>query len=246
MKPEDTRLAPVAQRPGLAVVVGAGGGLGAALLAQLQADGSYARVLALGRSSEWPIDYAQEASIAAAAQVVAGICDQSGLELRLLLVASGFLHGEAGQPERSWSHLDMAYLQHVFLVNTLGPALLIKHFFPLLPKRGPCVAAFVSARVGSIADNALGGWYGYRASKAALNQLVKTASIELTRRNPDSVCVALHPGTVDTALSQPFAKTGLKVRPPQQAARELLGVITAVQPADTGALMDYQGQTLPF
>ncbi|WP_372825171.1 SDR family NAD(P)-dependent oxidoreductase [Polaromonas sp.] len=239
-------MAPVAQRPGLAVVVGAGGGLGAALLAQLQADGSYARVLALGRSSERPIDYAQEASIAAAAQAVAGICDQSGLELRLLLVASGFLHGEAGQPERSWSHLDMAYLQHVFLVNTLGPALLIKHFFPLLPKRGRCVAGFVSARVGSIADNALGGWYGYRASKAALNQLVKTASIELTRRNPDSVCLALHPGTVDTALSQPFAKTGLKVRPPQQAARELLGVITAVQPADTGTLMDYQGQTLPF
>ena len=168
------------------------------------------------------------------------------LALRLLLVASGFLHGQAGQPERSWSHLDADYLQHVFLVNTLGPALLIKHLFPLLPKRGPCVAAFVSARVGSIADNALGGWYGYRASKAALNQLVKTASIELTRRNPDSVCVALHPGTVDTALSQPFAKTGLKVRPPEQAAGELLGVIAGLRPASTGALIDYQGQTLPF
>ncbi len=245
MKPENTHPA-AAPRPWLAIVVGAGGGLGAALLAQLQADGSYARVVALGRSSDLHIDYADEASIAAAAQAVAGICEQSGLELRLLLVASGFLHGEAGQPERSWSHLEMAYLQQVFLVNTLGPALLIKHFFPLLPKRGRCVAGFVSARVGSIGDNALGGWYGYRASKAALNQLVKTASIELKRRNPDSVCVALHPGTVDTALSQPFAKTGLKVRLPQQAAAELLGVITSVQPADTGALMDYQGQTLAF
>lgn len=192
------------------------------------------------------MDYARESSIAAAAQTVAGICDQSGLELRLLLVASGFLHGKAGQPERSWSHLNADYLQHVFLVNTLGPALLIKHFFPLLPKRGRCVAGFVSARVGSIADNALGGWYGYRASKAALNQLVKTASIELTRRNPDSVCVALHPGTVDTALSQPFAKKGLTVRPPQQAATELLGVIAGLGPANTGTLMDYQGQTLPF
>jgi len=231
---------------GLAVVVGAGGGLGAALLAQLQEDTSFVRVLALGRSSELPMDFADETSIAAAAQTVAGICQQSGLALRLLLVASGFLHGQAGQPERSWSHLDADYLQHVFLVNTLGPALLIKHFFPLLPKRGHCVAGFVSARVGSIADNSLGGWYGYRASKAALNQLVKTASIELTRRNPDSVCVALHPGTVDTALSQPFAKTGLKVRPPQQAATELLGVIAGLGPANTGTLMDYQGQTLPF
>ncbi|MDP3355789.1 MAG: SDR family NAD(P)-dependent oxidoreductase [Polaromonas sp.] len=245
MKPEHT-LAVQASRAGLAVVVGAGGGLGAALRAQLQADGSYARVLALGRNSELQIDYADEASIAAAAHEVAGICAESGLELRLLLVASGFLHGEAGQPERSWTHLDIAYLQHVFLVNTLGPALLIKHLFPLLPKRGPCVATFVSARVGSIADNALGGWYGYRASKAALNQLVKTASIELTRRNPDSVCVALHPGTVDTALSQPFAKTGLKVRPPEQAATELLGVLAGLKPTDTGALMDYQGQTVPF
>ena len=245
MKPENSHPA-AAPRPGLAVVVGAGGGLGAAMLAQLQADGSYARVLALGRSSELHIDYAREASIAAAAQAIAGICSQSGLELQLLLVASGFLHGEAGQPERSWSHLDAAYLQHVFLVNTLGPALLIKHLFPLLPKRGPCVAAFVSARVGSIADNSLGGWYGYRASKAALNQLVKTASIELTRRNPASLCVALHPGTVDTALSQPFAKTGLKVRPPEQAASELLGVIAGLRPANTGALVDYQGQTLPF
>lgn len=245
MKPEATHPAAV-PRTGLALVVGAGGGLGAALLAQLQADASYERVLALGRNSELPIDYADEASIAAAAQAVAATCEQSGLDLRLVLVASGFLHGQAGQPERSWSHLDMAYLQQVFLVNTLGPALLIKHFFPLMPKHGRCVAGFVSARVGSIADNALGGWYGYRASKAALNQLVKTASIELTRRNRDSVCVALHPGTVDTPLSQPFAKTGLKVRRPQQAAKELLGVIASLKPSDTGTLMDYQGQLLPF
>jgi len=246
MKPEESRPAPVSQRCGLAVVVGAAGGLGAALLAQLQAEGSYARVLALGRSSELPINYADEGSIAAAAQSVGGLCAESGLELRMLLVASGFLHGEAGQPERSWSQLDASYLEHVFLVNTFGPALMIKHFFPLLPKRGHCVAGFVSARVGSIADNALGGWYGYRASKAALNQLVKTASIELTRRNRDSVCVALHPGTVDTALSQPFARAGLQIRPPQQAAEELLGVITGLTPADTGALLDYRGQTLPF
>lgn len=231
---------------GLAVVVGAGGALGAALLAQLQQEGHYGRVLGLGRAGEVRIDYADEASIAAAAQAVAGLCDQSGLALRLLLVATGFLHGPQGQPERGWRHLDAGYLQQVFLVNTFGPALLIKHFFPLLPRQGRCVAGFVSAKVGSIGDNALGGWYGYRASKAALNQLVKTAAIELTRSNRDSICVSLHPGTVDTPLSQPFAKTGLTVRPPQEAARDLLGVLAGLAPADSGALLDYQGRRLSF
>ncbi|WP_395055853.1 SDR family NAD(P)-dependent oxidoreductase [Polaromonas sp.] len=233
-------------RSGLAVVVGAGGGLGAALVAQLQHAGRYDQVVSLGRASEIHLDYADESSIAAGAQAVAGLCAESGLALRLLLVATGFLHGQQGQPERGWRHLDAAYLQHVFLVNTVGPALLIKHFFPLLPRQGRCVAGFVSARVGSIGDNALGGWYGYRASKAALNQLVKTAAIELTRSNRESICVALHPGTVDTPLSQPFAKTGLTVRPPQEAAGDLLAVLAGLAPASTGALVDYRGQTLPF
>ena len=230
---------------GLAAVIGAGGGLGAALLARLQ-QGSYARVLGLGRQAELRIDYLDESSIAAAAQAVAALCRQAGLELRLLVVATGFLHGEPGQPERSWANLDAAYLTHVFAINTLGPALVMKHFLPLLPRQGRCVAGFVSARVGSIGDNALGGWYGYRASKAALNQLVKTASIELTRRNQKSICVALHPGTVDTALSQPFAKTGLKVRPAQEAADDLLAVLGGLVPADTGCLVDYRSQKLPF
>ena len=231
---------------GMAVVIGAGGGLGSALVAQLKGEDVYGQVVGLGRHTEVSIYYLDEASIAAAARSVAAVGAASGLELDLLLVASGFLHGEQGQPERSLANLDATYLNHVFAINTLGPALVMKHFLPLLPKRGRCVAGFVSARVGSIGDNALGGWYGYRASKAALNQLVKTASIELARRNPQSICVALHPGTVDTALSQPFAKTGLNVRPASQAARELLAVLDGLSPADTGALVDYQGQKLPF
>ena len=92
----------------------------------------------------------------------------------------------------------------------------------------------------------LGGWYGYRASKSALNQLVKTAAIELTRRNKDSICVSLHPGTVASALSQPFAKAGLNVRPASEAASDLLGVLAELTPADTGCLIDYTGQKLPF
>lgn len=235
---------------GMALVIGAGGGLGAALVTKLSAasdaDESCQQVLALSRSSQPAIDYGDEASLQAAARWVAAECAKSQLELRLLVVATGFLHGEQGQPERSLAHLNADYLTHVFQVNTIGPALVMKHFLPLLPRQGRCVAAFVSARVGSIGDNALGGWYGYRASKAALNQLVKTASIELTRRNQGSICVALHPGTVDTALSQPFAKTGLKVRPPEEAASDLLAVIRSLTPEDTGTLVDYQGTTLPF
>jgi NAD(P)-dependent dehydrogenase (short-subunit alcohol dehydrogenase family) len=231
---------------GAAVVIGAGGGLGAALLAHLQQGGEYGKVLGVGRSADLRLDYLDEGSIAQTAKHVGQACAESGCELRLLIVASGFLHGQAGQPERSWSHLDAAYLQHVFAINTIGPALVMKHFLPLLPKRGRCVAGFVSAKVGSIGDNALGGWYGYRASKAALNQLVKTAAIELTRRNKESVCIALHPGTVDTDLSRPFAKTGLKVRPAEEAAGDLLWVLNHVAASDTGCLIDYRGEKLPF
>ena len=213
---------------------------------QIERQGAYARVLGLGRDGDVILDYLEPDSIASAAQKVAAVCRAKNLELRFLMVASGFLHGSQGQPERSLANLDADYLQHVFAINTIGPALVMKHFLPLLPKTGPCVASFISARVGSIADNALGGWYGYRASKAALNQLVKTASIELTRRNKESICVALHPGTVDTALSRPFAKTGLKVRPADEAAADLLRVLHGLTPADTGALIDYQGLTLPY
>ena len=235
---------------GAALVIGAGGGLGAALVAHLSgaagAPGLFESVLALGRSSAPPIDYADEASLKAAASWAAARCAEQHLDLRLLIVATGFLHGPQGQPERSFTQLDAEYLNHVFQINAIGPALVMKHFLPLLPKQGHCVAAFVSARVGSIGDNALGGWYGYRASKAALNQLVKTASVEMTRRNRQSVCVALHPGTVDTALSQPFAKTGLKVRPAEEAAGDLLTVLGGLVPGNTGCLVDYKGLTLPF
>ena len=230
----------------LALVIGSGGGIGAAMLAQLGGDANFAQAVGLSRSTEVSVDYLDESSIAKAAQSIADLCTTSNLQLRLLVVATGFLHGEQGQPERSLTNLDAAYLTQVFQINTVGPALVMKHFLPLLPKTGRCVAGFLSARVGSIGDNALGGWYGYRASKAALNQLVKTAAIELTRRNRDSICVSLHPGTVATGLSEPFAKTGLNVRPASTAAGELLAVLASLQASDTGCLVDYQGQKLLF
>lgn len=229
---------------GLTVVIGASGGLGAAWVRELGRRHGPQRVLGLSRHSQPPLDLTDEASIAAAAQSTAQWADNQGQPLRALLVATGFLHGPQGQPERSFTQLDPGYLSHVFAINTIGPALVLKHFLPLLVKQGPVLAALVSAKVGSIGDNALGGWYGYRASKAALNQIVKTASIELARRNRQATCLALHPGTVDTALSQPFAKTGLQVRPADVAASELLDVLESCGPEKNGVFLDWKGEAV--
>lgn len=224
-----------------ALVIGTGG-LGRALAQALQPH--HRQVLELGRRTQPALDYDHEDTLAPAAAWVAAQCEAA--PLRLIVVATGFLHGEAGQPERSWSQLDAGYLAQAFRVNTIGPALVMKHFLPLLPRQGPCVAAFISAKVGSIGDNRLGGWYGYRAAKAALNQLVRTASIEQARRNREAAIVALHPGTVDTPLSQPFSKSGLNVRPADVAAQEITRVLLQLGPQDNGRFIDPQGQTLPW
>jgi len=233
----------------LTVVLGGTGGVGAALVNTLQARGE--TVLAIGRRTEPALDYTQTESVESCAEQVADRLAQRGETLARLIVATGFLHGETAagsraEPERSWQHLDADALTHSFAVNAIGPALVMRHFLPLLPRQGLCLAAFFSARVGSIGDNSLGGWYAYRAAKAALNQLVHTAAIELARRNREAVCVALHPGTVDTPLSQPFAKTGLKVRPPEVAAAELLAVMDGLTAAQTGGFFDHQGKTVPW
>ena len=238
----------------VALVVGGQGGVGAALAAGLRVRHPQAGVrVSVRRSSgdgapadDLLIDLQDEASLAAAAHTLAAQCAEQGQSLRTLVVASGFLHQQGAGPERSWRQIDAAYLQQAFAVNAIGPALLIKHFFPLLARSGPVLAAFLSARVGSIEDNALGGWYGYRASKAALNQLMRTAAIELRRHNREAVCVALHPGTVDTGLSQPFAKQGLRVRPPELAAAEMLDTLATLGPADNGGFRAYDGSTVPW
>ena len=227
---------------GLAVVVGASGGIGGALLARLAGERSFRGVVGLGRDSVPPLDLTSEETIARAAAHVAG----TGHEPRLVVDATGFLHGDGLAPERSWRELDPAHMAKAFAVNATGPALLMKHFLPLLPRDGKAVFATLSARVGSIGDNDLGGWYSYRASKAALNQLVRTAAVELGRRRPAAVCVALHPGTVDTGLSAPFAKAGLEVRPAGQAADRLLRVIDRLAAADTGGFLDHRGARLPW
>lgn len=231
------------------VVLGGTGGIGAALVEALRSRGQ--TVLALGRQSSPRLDYTEDSTVADAAQWLQQHLEASGQTLTQLIVATGFLHGKTAggheaQPERSWQHLDADALTHSFRINAVGPALVMRHFLPLLPRQGRCVAAFLSARVGSIGDNALGGWYAYRASKAALNQLVHTAAIELARRNKEALCIALHPGTVDTGLSQPFAKTGLQVRPADVAAGELLAVLDGLPSGSSGGFFDHRGEPVAW
>jgi len=230
----------------LSLVIGASGGIGSALLAQLQVDPRYALALGLSRRSSPALDLLDEASIAAAASHVKALLHAQSLTLALVVDATGMLHTATQQPEKSWAQLDATQMAQAFAVNAIGPALLMKHFLPLLPTQGPACFATLSAKVGSIGDNRLGGWYSYRASKAALNQLVHTAAIELRRRAPQALCVALHPGTVHSALSQPFAKTGLTVRQPEVAAAELLTTLAQLRPQDSGGFFSYDGEALPW
>ncbi len=223
---------------GVAVVIGASGGIGAALLEALSGDSMFDAVIGLSRPT---LELHDERTIAASAAHV----HARGVP-RLIIDATGVLHAGALQPEKSWRHLDPIQLAEAFAINAIGPALLMKHYLPLLPIDGKSVFATLSARVGSIGDNRLGGWYGYRASKAALNQFVRTAAVELHRRQPEAICVALHPGTVETRLSSRFGKAGLEVQPPALASARLLRVVDGLRPADTGQFFDQHGLTIPW
>lgn len=231
-----------------AMVIGANGGIGAALVAGLAASGQYDRVIAAARSvptglpngvDYQPIDIADPASIEAAAA-------HSDAPLARVIVATGLLHDQRGGPERSLRDLDADRLAHLFAINTIGPALALKHFAPLLSRDMPAAIACISARVGSISDNRLGGWYGYRASKAALNQIVRTAAIELARSRPQAVCVALHPGTVDTGLSKPFQRgvPAEKLFTAAYSAERLLAVLDGLTPAQTGRIFAWDGSEI--
>lgn len=225
----------------LALVIGASGGVGSALLAELQRENLYRHVVGLSRHSTPCLDLLNEASIVECARYIGGI----GLP-RLVIDATGFLHSENLEPEKSWRQINPEHMAKAFAVNAIGPVLLMKHFLPLMPRQGRAVFATLSAKVGSIGDNHLGGWYSYRASKAALNQLVRTAAIELRRTAPNIICVALHPGTVDTRLSAPFAKSGLELQTPAVAARRLLNVVARLKSESSGQFFDYRGEKLSW
>jgi NAD(P)-dependent dehydrogenase (short-subunit alcohol dehydrogenase family) len=227
---------------GVAMVIGATGAVGAALTERLSTSANFTAVVGLSRTGSPALELTSEQSIQAAAAAVIDL----GLPLRLVFDATGFLHDGVAMPEKTWRDLNADRLAHAFAVNTIGPALLMKYFLPLLARDGKSVFATLSARVGSIGDNQLGGWYGYRASKAALNQMVRCAAIELKRSSPSAICVALHPGTVESSLSAPFERRGLDVRPPGQAADELLAVIESLTADDTGSFLDHLGKNPPW
>lgn len=224
-----------------AVVVGASGGIGAAFINHLRADPIAGDVIALSRRSTPPLDLADEGTISRAAAQVG----EYG-PVHLLIDATGLLHDDMRglQPEKSLKQLDPEHLAQLFAVNTTGPALLLKHFHGLFPKDERTVFASLSARVGSISDNRIGGWYGYRASKAALNMLLACAAIELARARPAAIVVGLHPGTVRTDLSAPFAGKR-DLLEPDDAARRMLRVLDGLTTDQSGQVFDYAGQRVP-
>ncbi|HCO56278.1 MAG TPA: C-factor [Pelagibacterium sp.] len=224
-----------------ALIIGSTGGIGRALVEQVRASGRYDLVTGLSRSSSPAIDITDEASIVSAMDAVAG----RGV-LRLVILATGFLHHGAIGPEKANRHLSGEALAQAFAVNTIGPALVLKHVLPLLPRSGRSVVMALSARVGSISDNRLGGWHSYRASKAALNQIVRTCAIELARTHRDAVLVAMHPGTVDTPLSRPFSRSGLDVQQPEDAAGAILAGLDTLTPSESGQFFDRTGERLPY
>ncbi len=233
-------------------IVGATGGIGHALVNRAASEPSVSQTFALSRSApatlpencrHVPIDLNDEATIEAAAKAL-----ETAGPLDVVIVATGLLHeGETFQPEKDWRQLDAEDLARSFAINTIGPALVAKHFLPLMPKDKQGIFAALSARVGSISDNRIGGWYGYRASKSALNMIIRNLAIELRRKRSNTIAVGLHPGTVDTGLSKPFqssTKPG-QVVTPDVAADNLWRVIAGLGADDSGHVFAWDGSRIP-
>ncbi|MEO1694502.1 MAG: SDR family oxidoreductase [Pseudomonadota bacterium] len=239
-----------------AAVIGASGGIGAALTAALHNDARCGAVYALSRTPDTRAastedtgrlialraDYDALSSLTAAAAEI-----EAGGPLHIAIIATGLLHdGDRVAPEKDWRHITAEQMARVLHVNTIGPSLVAQAFLPLMPKDGRSVLAALGARVGSIGDNGIGGWYSYRASKAALAMIIKSLAIELARKKRATIAVALHPGTVDTGLSEPFqanTRAG-QVVPPAKAAADLLHVIDGLDVGSSGGHFAYDGQRI--
>ncbi|MEP3891987.1 MAG: SDR family NAD(P)-dependent oxidoreductase [Hellea sp.] len=234
------------------IVVGSSGGIGGAFIDTLSASDQVGEIYALSRQGQshastkvanLTFDFTDEGSIEAAAEAlrVTGAFD-------LCIIATGLLQGEGISPEKNMLAMSLDAFQKSFLVNTFGPAVTAKYFLPLMRRDRKAVLAALSARVGSISDNRIGGWYAYRASKAALNMIIKTLSIEFGRRFKETVIIGLHPGTVDTDLSKPFqgnVPEG-KLFTPEFSAQKLLSVIDQARPEDSGSLFAWDGKRVAF
>ena len=218
-----------------ALVIGASGGIGSAVAVALVQ--RRWEVVGLSRRADG-LDVTDEASVARVLGAVEGVFD-------LIFVATGGLEIAGARPEKSVKALDGAAMAAQFALNAIGPALVIKHVWRLIPKDRPAKVAVLSARVGSIGDNRLGGWHGYRAAKAALNQIVRTCAVELARTHPAAALVALHPGTVATGLTAAYAG-GHPTVTPAVAAENLLTVLEGIGPGETGGFFDWQGERVEW
>lgn len=224
--------------PSSALVLGASGGIGAALCEALTRRVPRPALTTLSRSGDG-FDITDEPSVRRSA------CRLSGRAFDLIINATGALEANGAAPEKSFSQLEPSAMAAAFAVNTTGAALAYKHFLPLLRDRGRAVFATLSARVGSIEDNKLGGWMSYRASKAAQNQITRCAAIEFSRTNPQSIIVALHPGTIKTPLAEKYAR-GRYTASAAECANNMLNVIGALSPAQSGGFYDYSGEAISW
>ena len=231
------------------VIIGSNGAIGKAFVEHYLKDASVSNIFAFSRNNtnssddkltNLHIDIESEESVADAAKRI------DGYKIDIIITATGILHSYRIKPEKSIKDINHESFMKVFSVNAVGPALIGRYFIPLLKKDTKSVIAFLSARVGSISDNKLGGWYSYRASKSALNQIVKNFSIELKRTNPKAIVLALQPGTVDSNLSEPFKRNVAqgKLFTPEQSRELLSNVIKNATTNDSGNLLDYDGETI--
>ena len=227
----------------IALVIGGTGSIGSAIINELK-NQKFTNIISLGRSSNPPLDLLDESSIKKAADFIK---NQPG-SLCLLFDATGILHNEDQNqmPEKTYKNIDLTFMKKNFEINVMGPALIMKYFLPLLDTDQKSIFATLSAKVGSISDNRYGGWYSYRASKAALNQMIKTASIELKMKNKNAVCVAIHPGTVTSKLSKPFQKDNLKIQSNEESAKNIVQVMTNLKINDSGLFFDWSGDIISW
>lgn len=231
-------------------VIGSSGTIGSAFVRKLSELYPEAQISGFSRNKPssaianakfYEIDYANEESIANSAEIAA-----ENAPLDLVIVATGILHNEAFMPEKSMKELSIAKFQEIILANTIFPALVAKHFLPKLAKDRRAVFAALSARVGSISDNQLGGWYSYRASKAALNMIIKNLSIEMKMRYKQGIIVGLHPGTVDSRFSKPFQANvpAGKLFTADYAVAKMLEVINTLTPENSGKCYAWDGEEI--
>ncbi len=218
-----------------ALIIGASGGIGGAISSELRSMGW--DVTTLSRRDDG-FDVEDPSSVESSLAAL-------DTRFSLILIAVGILAPEGAQPEKSLSAIDAASMAQVFAVNTIGPALILGHVPRLLSREGRAIVGVLSARVGSIGDNRLGGWHSYRASKAALNQIVHGAAIELRRSHKSAICVALHPGTVATPFTARYS-TRHKTVTPTEAAQNLISVLNGLTPEQSGRFFDWTGGEVPW